>query len=438
MSIMVTIKPFKGYRYNPAKIKDLADVATPPYDVISDAQREAFIKRSEYSFARLILPKSDDGGNGDKYAASAALQGKWIAGGIFVQDPEESIYAYAHTFTHAGKEYTRLGFVALVKIEPLGKGILPHEKTFPKPMEDRLKLMEANKSNLEQIFFIYEDKKRIVEKIIEKAINGKPEDEKFTDIDGGIQRFWRISDKKAVGAIVKEMGKQQCVIADGHHRYKTSMGFQAKHPDIKGARFRMTAFVNSENPGLLILPTNRILFNIGKVDVKKFIDKLAAYFDVERMPTAQAMVDKMRSIPGIEAKTGVKNNVLGVQCNVDGTSYLLKLKDPAVLDSKYGDQSPAYRHLDLNVLHRLVIEECLGVKDDTLEIGKNVDYVKGVEETVKKMQDTAKYQIGFYVNAVLIDEIFQVTRTGEVMPHKTTFFYPKMYSGLVFYKMDVA
>ncbi len=436
MNIMVTVKPFKGYRYNPGKIKEIAEVVTPPYDVISDAQREAFVKRSEYSFARLILPKVDGGGGGDKYAASAALQEKWIAGGIFLQDPEESIYVYAHTFTHAGKGYTRLGFVALVEIEQLGKGVLPHEKTFPKPMEDRFKLMEANRSNLEQIFFIYDDKKRAVEKILEKVMDGKPEDEKFTDIDGDTQRFWCVSDKKAVGAIVKEMGKQQCVIADGHHRYKTSLGFQAKHPEIRGARYRMTAFVNSANPGLLVLPTNRILFNIGKVDIGKFLDKLTAYFDVERMPTVQAMVEKMRTIPVLDVKSRVKNNVFGIQCNIDGKSYLLKLKDPAVLDNKYGDQSPAYRHLDLNVLHRLVIEECLGVKDDTLEIGKNVDYVKGVEETVKKMQDTAKYQIGFYVNAVLVDEIFQVTRTGEVMPHKTTFFYPKMYSGLVFYKMD--
>jgi uncharacterized protein (DUF1015 family) len=432
---MVTIKPFKGYRYNPKMIKDMSTVATPPYDVISDAQREAFVKRSKYNYVHLILPMDE---RGDKYAASAALLKKWIAEGVFIQDPQESLYVYAHTFVHAGKEYTRLGFVALIEIEALGKGVLPHEKTFPKPMEDRFKLMEANKANLEQIFFTYNDPKKAIENLLHKAVGGKPEDEKFTDVDGGTQRFWRVSDKKAIGAIVKEMEKQQCVIADGHHRYKTSMEFQAKHPEIKGARYRMTAFVNSANPGLLVLPTNRILFNIGKVDVKTFIDRLAAYFDVERMPTAQAMVEKMRSIPVIDDKSRVKVNVIGMQCNVDGNSYLLQLKNPAVLDGKFADQSPAYRHLDLNVLHRLVIEECLGIKDDSLEIGKNVDYVKGVEETFKKMRDTAKYQIGFYVNAVLIDEIFQVTRTGEVMPHKTTFFYPKMYSGLVFWKMDDA
>lgn len=435
MILMVTIKPFKGFRYSPDKIKEMADVATPPYDVISDAQRDAFIKRSKYNYVHLILPEDD---SGDKYASSAALLKKWIGEGVFVQDPQESIYAYTHTFTHAGKEYTRLGFVALVEIEPLGKGVLPHEKTFPKPMEDRFKLMEANKANLEQIFFIYNDPKKAIETLIQKATDGKPEDEKFTDVDGGTQRFWRISEKKAVAAIVKGMGKQQCIIADGHHRYKTSMEFMAKHPEIKDARYRMTAFVNSANPGLLVLPTNRLLFNIGKVDVKQFLAKLTSYFDVERMPNAQAMVEKMRSIPVIDVKSHVKNNVIGMQCNVDGNPYLLRLKVPSVLDAKYADQSPAYRHLDLNVLHRLVIEECLGIKDDSLEIGKNVDYVKGVEDTIKKMKDKAKYQIGFYVNAVLIDEIFQVTRTGEVMPHKTTFFYPKMYSGLVFWKMDEA
>nr|MDO8115385.1 DUF1015 domain-containing protein [Candidatus Sigynarchaeota archaeon] len=262
---MVTITPFKGFRYNPAKIKDLADVATPPYDVISDAQREEFVKRSEYNYVHLILPKAE---NGDKYVSSARLLDKWIHDGIFVQDPEPSLYIYAHEFTHGGKRYDRLGLVALIELEELGKGVLPHEKTFPKPMEDRFRLMDANKANLEQIFFIYDDKAKVVEKAIQKAIVGKKEDITFTDGDGGIQRLWRISDKKAITAIVKEMGKQQCVIADGHHRYKTSLEFKKMHPDIKDARYRMTTFVNSTNPGLLVLPTNRILYNLGKVDVK--------------------------------------------------------------------------------------------------------------------------------------------------------------------------
>ncbi len=433
MIIMVTIQPFKGFRYNPAMVKDLADVVTPPYDIISDAHREAFAKRSEYNYVHLILPKAD---SGDKYASGGALLKRWIDAGVFVQDPEESIYAYAHTFTHSGKEYTRLGFVALVEIEPLGKGVLPHEKTFPKPMEDRFKLMEANKANLEQIFFIYNDKPKAVEGILQKAIASKPEDEKFTDADGGVQRLWCISDKKAVGAVVKEMQKQQCVIADGHHRYKTSAEFRAKHPELAGARYRMVAFVNSKNPGLLVLPTNRILFNLGKMNITKVVDSIAAYFDVERLPSAEKMVDGMRSIPVVDGRTGAKNIVIGMQCNIDGQSYVLKLKDPAILDKKYPDQSAGYRRLDLNVLHKLLIEEILGIKDDTLEIGKNVDYIKGIEETMKKMQDTKKYQLGFYVNAVLVDEIFQVTRTGEVMPHKTTYFFPKLYSGLVFWKID--
>jgi uncharacterized protein (DUF1015 family) len=412
----------------------MSSVATPPYDVISDAQREAFAKRSEFNYVNLILPKVTSNGKDDKYTGSAKLLASWIKEGVFVQDVEESIYVYAHSFTHGGKTYDRLGFVALVELEPLGKGILPHEKTFPKPMEDRFKLMEANKANLEQIFFIYNDKKKGIEKLLLDAIKGKQETEKFTDVDGGVQRVWRVSDKKVLGAVVKEMGKQQCVIADGHHRYKTSLEFQAKHPEIKDVRYRMTAFVNSTNPGLLVLPTNRILFNIGKVDMTTFLSKLSGYFDVEQLPDVQSMVDKMRVIPVMDEKNRVKSNIFGVQSNVDGNSYLLTLKNPKQLDAKYTDQSDAYKHLDLNILHRLIIEECLGIKDDNLEIGKNIDYVKGIDETMKKMLDK-KNQIGFFVNAVLIDEIFQVTRTGEVMPHKTTFFYPKMYSGLVFWKM---
>ncbi|MBN2153520.1 MAG: DUF1015 domain-containing protein [Candidatus Lokiarchaeota archaeon] len=430
---MVTIKPFRGYRYNPAMVKDLAGVVAPPYDVISDAQRDALAKRSEHNYVHLTIPAA---GRSDKYASSAALLERWIDAGVFVQDPEVSIYVYAHTFTHTGKEYTRIGFVALVEIEPLGGAVLPHEKTFPKPMEDRFKLMEANKANLEQIFFIYNDKPRVIEGILQEAIAGKPEDEKFTDDDGGVQRFWRVSDGKVVEAVVKEMRNQQCVIADGHHRYKTSAAFRDKHPEIEGARYRMTAFVNSANQGLLVLPTNRILFNVEDIDMKEVFSKIAAYFEVELMDSAGRMVDKMQSIPVVSARTGVKSIVIGMQCNKDGKSYLLKLKDPSILDEKYPGQSAGYRHLDLNVLHKLLIEECIGIKDEALEIGKNIDYVKGIDETMKKMHDTKKYQIAFYVNAVAVDEIFQVTRTGEVMPHKTTFFYPKMYSGLVFYKMD--
>lgn len=428
---MVGIKPFSGYRYNPEFIEDLAEVISPPYDVISATQREIYANRSEYNYVHLILPAGDDE---IKYEASANLLTDWIGRGIFLKDPEESIYIYAHHFVYGGQKYDRLGFVALLELEKLGTNILPHEKTFPKPMEDRLKLMAANHSNLEQVFLIYDDKQKAIENMLLDAIEGTSEILRFTDDDGGVQRLWRISDESKITMIVDAMKDQQCVIADGHHRYKTSLEFMNQHPELPAARYRLVTFVNSTNEGLLVLPTNRLLYNLGKIDIKKVLQKISAYFTVQEVPTMQAVIEKMKSIQSTETSADEKHVVFGMQCNLNNKKYLLFLNDFGLIDKLFPNCSDAYKHLDLAILHKIIIEQCLGLHDEDLEIDKNVDYVKGIEETMKKLQDKTKYQIVFFVNAASIDEIFQVSRAGELMPHKTTFFYPKMYSGLVFFR----
>jgi len=430
---MVVIKPFKGFRYNPELVGDLAQVVTPPYDVISAAQQQMFENRSDYNYVHLILPFGDDD---TKYESSANLLAQWIEESVFMQDPDESIYIYAHHFNYGGKEYDRLGFVALLELEELGNNILPHEKTFPKPMEDRLKLMAANHSNLEQIFLIYDDKRKTIESMLVDAIEGISETERFTDDDGGIQQLYRISDESKIAKLVDAMQDQQCVIADGHHRYKTSLEFMNQHPEIPAARYRLVTFVNSMNDGLLVLPTNRLLYNLGKVDVKKVFQRLGKYFTVQEMPAMQDIIEQMASMSSPRAIGDEKHVVFGMQCNFNDKKYLLSLKDFGSIEEFFPDCSDAYKHLDLAILHKVVIEQCLGIRDEDLEIDKNVDYVKGVEETIRRLKDKTKYQMGFFVNAASIDEIFQVTRAGEIMPPKTTFFYPKMYSGLVFWKME--
>ncbi len=312
---MVEIKPFKGLLYNKEKIKDFSLVITPPYDVISEEKKADYLKRSHYNFVNLILADSHDG--------AAKTLTKFQNNGVLKQDDEESIYIYQQRYMVDGKNYTRTGFIALLKLEGFGKNILPHEKTMDRPYENRLRLLKATKANLGTILMMYDDKKKVIDKKIKEKIE-KPYIN--FDADGINHKLFKIDDPRFAEFVKVNMKNQQCIIADGHHRYRASLQYSKE----KNYNYVMACFVNSFNEGMVILPTNRLIS--GLQNPHYMTNRMRACFDVKEVDSIE-IINK-----------GMKNaGIFGFYDNILGKSYLLKLRG-------LGDVK-----LDVEILHQKII-----------------------------------------------------------------------------------
>jgi len=423
---LVEIKPFKGIRYNKEKIKDFSLVITPPYDVIDEKEKQEFYKLSEYNMARLLLGSADN-----DYAEVALKFKEWQENNILKKDDQDSIYIYSQTFNHNGASFTRIGFISLVKLEELGKGILPHEKTLEKPFKDRLSLLEATKANFGCVFILYDDKQKIIDTIIKDTTSNKEPDMAFEDKYNIGHKLWKINEKDFINKLKDEMTKYQCIIADGHHRYKSVLRFKEDHPDMEEAKYTICCFINSFNEGLFVLPIDRFIFNLENVDIEKILTQLKEHFEVEEFDDVNKLIEKIDNTEIlIDKEQNLKNNVFGMYCYLNKKSYFLKLKNAAVLNDHYSDKSDVYRKLDVNILHKMVFGDILGISKEDQFKGKNIEYTKGNKRALDKLQDD-KYQLAFFTKAPLMREIFLTARAGEKMPQKTTYFYPKVYSGLV-------
>src|SRR3989338_43680 len=314
---MAEVMPFRGLLYNREKVKEFGLVITPPYDVISDEQKASYAKKSPYNFVNLILPES--------YDNAAEMLNEMQSKEILKQDDKECIYAYEQEYTAGGKKYQRTGFIALLKLEEFGEGILPHEKTLDKPVDDRLRLLEAVKANLEIIFLVYEDEKKLIDRKIKKGAK-----ELYIDFsDGNVtHKLFRISDSELIELIRKEMQKHQCVIADGHHRYKTSLHYSKKH----GYNYVMACFVNSFNEGLVILPTNRLIFGVEHFNINNLINEMGNYFEVEKIDSLKEIKKWLEASQNSNKKNKTKEKVFGFYDNTSKKSYFLRLKDKGLAD----------------------------------------------------------------------------------------------------------
>ncbi len=428
---MVEIKPFKGLRYNKEKIGDFSLVITPPYDVITEEEKEEFYNLSEYNIVRLILGKKDEG-----YAKVAQQFKEWQEKGVFDRDEKNSVYVYSQTFCYRGGLFTRIGFISLVKLEELGGGILPHEKTLEKPFKDRLALINAVRANLGCVFILYDDKMKVIDGFIKDRINNKEPDMDFEDKFRIRHRLWRISNKGFVDNLKKEMLQYQCVIADGHHRYKSVLRFRDEHPELEDANYTMGCFVNSFNEGLLVFPIDRFVFGLPHADTNDVLSKLKEPFDVEEVGDVNKLIKRIDDTKVMVDKTvNLKNHVFGMYCYSNKKSYFLRLKNNNILDKYYLNNTDVYKKLDISILHKTVFENIFGISEDDQYKGTHIEYTKGCGRALDKLNNN-KYQFAFFVNAPLIREIFLTARAKETMPQKSTYFYPKVYSGLVVNKVD--
>lgn len=429
---MVEIKPFKGMRYNKEKINDFSLVITPPYDVINEKEQEEFYNFSEYNAIRLILGKDGK----ERYTKAAHYFKDWQEKGILKEDNKNSIYIYSQTFTRKGSIFTRIGFVSLVKLEEFGKGMLPHEKILEKPFKDRLALINATNANFGFVFILYDDRQKIIDKIIKEKINNKQPDMDFEDKYAIKHKLWKISDSDFIDKLKNEMIQYQCIIADGHHRYKSVLKFMEDHPELKDAKYTLCCFINSFNEGLFVLPIDRFVFNLENVDVDKILSQLKEYFEIEEVSDANNLIKRVDDTPVMIDKTiNLKNHVFGMYCYPNKKSYFLKLKNNNILDEHYPNDTDVYKKLDINILHKIIFENILRISEEDQFKGIHIEYTKGPKRALHKLEDN-KYQFAFFLNAPLMREIFLTARANETMPQKSTYFYPKVYSGLVINKIN--
>lgn len=434
---MVEIATFKGLVYNNKKIRKFEDVVSPPYDIISEDMQNNLYKKNEYNFVRLILGKifSDDSDTNNRYIRAKQLFDEWQKQEILIPSNVPAIYPYKIDYTIDKTKKQMNGFFVILKLDPEYKSVKAHEKTLAKPKADRLNLMRACYANLEPIQLMYIDQNDKIRKTIDAVIE-KPLI-KVKGYDGFIHRLWQLDEPTVVKTIVDELKDKILFIADGHHRYQTSVNYANEKKEQTGNKdpnapfnYIMVVLCNMFDPGLSILPTHRLI-KMANVNFDDLIKKLEKYFTIEK----KLIVDKKKNYQKTGKKimediASEKNHKFALYTK--DTYFILTLKDELIMDVFATDHSKTWRRLDVSILHKIILEQFLGIDEKNLE--QHVKYTRENEEAIQFV-DEGKYDFSFLINATKIDQLKLIADASEHMPQKSTYFLPKMLSGLVMYKM---
>jgi uncharacterized protein (DUF1015 family) len=430
---MAIIRPFRGIRYNPRQVTDLSQVIAQPYDRIGKAQQAAYYEQHPNNFVRIDFGVSEPDKPGDNvYTRARDYAHAWLTEGVLMRDEWPALYALEQTFiTPDGQTRTRRAFSAALQLTPFEEGvILPHERTFSGPKSDRLRLTRATQTAWGQIFILYPDAGNHVNMLLGPALERRhPAAARELVIEPAVeQRFWVIDDAALISAVVEEMKpKRNLVIADGHHRYETALNYRdemrARHPNAPaGAAFNFTlaTFVSMSDPGLVILPTHRLIHTSGKWTGAQLLPALAPYFEVECLGDRTAMEAALRQAAPEHPRFGF----------YDGGYATLTLRAPNVMAQLAPDHAPAWRALDVAVLHKLVIEHVLGLSTGSGHDADHIRYLRDVSAGYAAV-DRGEADFLFVLNPTRMEQVNACAQAGEKMPQKSTDFYPKMISGLV-------
>jgi uncharacterized protein (DUF1015 family) len=436
---MAQIKPFNGILYNPLKIKDIADVVTPPYDVISEKEQRNFHDRHPQNIIRLILGETTgkDSEKNNPHTRAAGYYNDWLSQKILVQDLSPAFYLSAVEFTINNKTITRYGLIALVCLEPFEKGVvLPHEKTFSKVKSERLELMKKCHTNFSSIFSLYNDEGDIL-KMLKDSVQLKTPDIDLTDDKNHVHKLWRITDTDIHQHVQNSMKQSRLFIADGHHRYETALNYRdwiaSNDPDFSEqhpANYIMMYLCSMEDPGMIILPAHRILKNIPDTDIEMFIQNAEEFFDVSNIAfTEQDQQNGLNELIS-SLETNASKNTIGVFLKNRSLFYLLTLKSDA-MSKKFGDTLPdALKSLDVTVLTQLIFMEILGFSKERLDDKQSIAYSSDAQAAVS-MVGPDKYDMAFILNSTRIEQVKKVAGEGLIMPRKSTYFYPKVLTGQI-------
>lgn len=433
---MANVKPFCGLRYDTNIVGSLKNVTTPPYDIISPDEQDAYSK-TEHSIIHLELGKTfdTDTDTNNRYTRANDALTDWMEKGVLKYEDAPAYYLYEEVFTLPdGTEKSLKGIISAVELVPFSeKVILPHEETLSKAKADRFELMDKTHANFSPIYFLYMDEKKTVNQIISEVSKTAPE-ESFKTSDGITHNMWVIKDEALCSEIQAAFADKQLFIADGHHRYETALNFRNKVAEeipgfdkSHGANFIMAFAVEMDDPGLVVLPTHRIVQNLENFSADAALEKLSENFTVEKHTSsdiakdADSLLSKHTDVPSFVFYTGNEE------------FYLLTLKNEGAMAEKLPEKSDAYRGLDVSVLHTLILDSIFGIDTVNMANQKNLVYTKFSDEAISSVANK-NAQCAFLLNATKVRQIKDVSLLNEKMPQKSTYFYPKLITGLVIHK----
>jgi uncharacterized protein (DUF1015 family) len=415
---MAEIEPLKALHYNLRKTGGLQNVVAPPYDVIDAEQRAGLAARSPYNVVGIDLPQGD----GDPYAHAAALLERWRSEGAVVQDEAPALWALAQDYTGPdGRARTRRGFLARVRVEDYGAGrIRPHERTHPGPKEDRLRLTRATRANLSPIFALFSDPEQRAWNALDAAIAGAAPWSETTDDDGTVNRLWHVRDTGAIDTAQRTLAAAELLIADGHHRYETARVYAEEIGGDGPHRYVLMCLVALQDSGLTVFPTHRLVRGLRPDQHETLAGALRSAFDVERLNDTAALVPA----PNGEVRIGYLDAHFR-------QPFMLTLKDQAIADEALADHAPPYRRLDTAVLEALILKGALKMTDEDIDHLSGLGYARDFEQAVALVEG-ADYDAAFFMAPTPVERVQQVAAAGESMPPKSTYFFPKVPTGLLF------
>lgn len=443
---MAEIQPFQAFRYNTEHVA-LKDVLTQPYDKITPAMQESYYGASPYNLIQIEKGRTaaaDDAKN-NVYTRAAAKVDEWIAEHILVQDAAPGIYIYSQEYVVPGTNTrrTRTGFIALGRLEDYeNKIVFRHERTLSAPKTDRLELLRHMRAQTGQLFMLYEDPSKRIETLLDQMTRVSTPVE-MVDEYGVAHRLWAVFDRDFIAHVQQHMAEQKLVIADGHHRYETALNYRnesrqkASAPDPAAPyEFAMMTFINAHSKGLTILPTHRVVRNVADFNFEQFRKALTRFFDWYSYPftNAEERAASFSEFRKDQEDRGKSRPAIGIYAG-GGAFYLFLLKRDADLEDLLPDVSEAQRQLDVVLLHRLVLEKGLGITAEAVAAEKNITYEREMDAAVAAV-DNKDAQLACILNPVNIDQMMQIAMSGEVLPQKSTDFYPKLLSGIAIYGVE--
>jgi uncharacterized protein (DUF1015 family) len=405
------VRAFRGYRYATGGKRDVSAVVAPPYDQISPEQQDLLYGMSPANIVRVSYPRD---GDGDRYAAARGTLDRWIAEGVWRAEDRPAIYPYHQTYRVGGQEVTRVGLVALGQVTDYARGeVLPHERTHAGPKEDRLRLLEATGADTGLLFMLVGDSGD------ELLALSAPADEPIAearDLRGERHRLWRVDDPEILERVQRLLAGARVIIADGHHRYETAVAYARRHP---GRDDKLMAFFSMDAPGLTILPNHRLVQGLERGAVAGLLGAARRWFDVTALADPAAFRPTSRSLAVVTA---------------DGAATLTLRAGAFEAIPWPASTSPAWRALAVSILHEGVLKPFLDVTDAKLDAKTHVEYTADQSEAIRLVRE-GRYQAAFLIASTTVDDLEAVVRGGEVLPQKSTHFYPKLLDGLVFHRL---
>ena len=450
---MAYVAPFRAYRYDPSKVA-LAQVVTQPYDKITPEMQDRYYAASPHNLVRIILGKREPGKqetadhpDENVYTRAARFFCEWRQQGILRQDAQPSIYLYTQQFKVPGSEVEldRRGFIALGRVEDYAANIVfRHEQTLAKPKADRLDLLRATRAHFGQIFMLYSDPAADIDKAL--ATEAVP-DMRLRDEYGVLHQVWKISDPGLTEFVRTKMRDKKLIIADGHHRYETALNYRNERRSMSAAavadshqqvaeasstsapsEFVMMTFVNMDSPGLVILPTHRVVHGLSSFSADELLKKARSYFSVDEV---DASIDADRGLRLLQEAGHAGTALLGVTAN---RAFLFDT--PKTFGSKlFGDLSLRQQSLDVVQLHKCLLENVLGITPEAIRDQQNVSYIRDAGDALTRVRSEGA-NVAFLMNPVRLRQVREIAFAGEVLPQKSTDFYPKLLSGLTVYALE--